>query len=77
VSQGRGEPDRAIDEDLKTAGLIFDFEPWRPQSKNHREIPNDSLGIETVIGKYPGNIRTALVYLEFAPDPSGSLASVP
>ena len=33
------------------AGLIFDFEPWRPQSKNHREIPNDSLGIETVIGE--------------------------
>ena len=67
----------ASNEDLRNAGPNFDFEPWRPQSKNHREIPNDSLGIETVIGKYPGNIRTALVYLDMAPDPSGSLASVP
>ena len=29
------------------------------------------------MGHYLGNIRAALVYLELAPDPSGSLASVP
>ena len=39
----------AIDDDLKTAGPNPDFEPWRPQSKNHREIPDDSQGTETGI----------------------------
>ena len=68
----------AIDEDLNTTGSNFDFELWQPERKDHREIPDNSQGIcNGNWGNYFGNIRTALVYLELAPDPSGSLASVP
>ena len=34
-------------------------------------------GIETGIGALSSQIRTALFYMDMAPDPSGSLASVP
>ena len=34
-------------------------------------------GVKREFEHYPGNARTALVYLELAPDPWGILASVP
>ena len=63
-------------EDLRSAGPNLDFELWQPASKAIRKYPMTPRGIETGIGALSWQIRTALFYLEMAPDPSGGLASV-
>ena len=45
--------------------------------KSIGKYPMTPRGIETGIGALSSQIRTALFYMDMAPDPSGSLASVP
>ncbi len=66
----------ASNEDLRNAGPNLYFELWQPASKAIRKYPMTSRGIESRIGALSWQIRTALFYLDMAPDPSGSLASV-
>ena len=56
---------------------ILNLELWQPGAKTIGKYPMTPRGLKREFEHYPGNARTALVYLELAPDPWGILASVP
>ena len=56
---------------------ILNIELRQPGAKTIGKYPMTPRGLKREFEHYPGNARTTLVYLELAPDPSGSLASVP